>query len=270
MLIQGQVTLSVNSSDGKRLIIGIAKAGEVLGLASVLSGSSYEIAAEAHYACTVSIINRVEFLRFLLRHISAFRAATLCVCRSYNQACTRFRTLSGSPSSKAKIARLLIEFSKSGSEAGGQFHLALNHREIGEWVGMSRESVSRVFGAFRRDELITQDGVRLVIKDRSSLEKLAAACKSDWRDESDEPAYYLRTDDDEHLIHPDAVLQPGKSILSRSGIAKTRPVDHPETTAIRVNSLLRRGASPLPWSLPKETWARVLPVNVRPLPRNRS
>src|ERR1700690_1320238 len=38
LLCEGQVKLSVSSSEGKTLILRIAKAGEVLGLMAVLSG----------------------------------------------------------------------------------------------------------------------------------------------------------------------------------------------------------------------------------------
>jgi CRP/FNR family transcriptional regulator len=37
IVVSGEVKLSINSSEGKRLILSIAKAGEVLGLSSVLS-----------------------------------------------------------------------------------------------------------------------------------------------------------------------------------------------------------------------------------------
>src|SRR6266496_1882501 len=38
IILSGEVKLSINSSDGKRLILSIAKTGDVLGLSAVLSG----------------------------------------------------------------------------------------------------------------------------------------------------------------------------------------------------------------------------------------
>ena len=184
ILQEGQVTLSVSSIDGRRLIIGIARAGDVLGLASVLNGSNYEISAEPQYTCEMLAINRGEFVSFLLRHPSAFQNVALSLSQSYNQACTRFRTLSGSPTCKAKIARLLLEFSESGRQAETQFHLALNHQEIGDWVGMSRESVTRVLNALRRRNVIAQKGTCLAIRDRSLLERLAGERKGVRNDET--------------------------------------------------------------------------------------
>jgi CRP/FNR family transcriptional regulator, cyclic AMP receptor protein len=220
ILLEGQVTLSVNSTDGKRLIIGIAKAGEVLGLASVLNGGPYEMATETQYTCKVCTIDRAEFLRFLLRHTSALQNAALALCQSYNQACTRFRTLSGCPTGKAKIARLLLEFANASCQDGTtHFLLALNHQEIGDWVGMSRESVSRVLSSFRRVKLIAQKGACLAITDRSSLERFAAARRPVRMDDNGKLVPHLEGADDKSIDHMiervTAVLQRHKIRLPR-------------------------------------------------------
>ena len=47
VLLEGQVKLSMNSIDGRRLILRIAGPGELPGLTSVLSGKEYEMTAEA-------------------------------------------------------------------------------------------------------------------------------------------------------------------------------------------------------------------------------
>lgn len=176
-LLEGQVKLSVNSSDGKRFIICIAQPGEILGLASALNGNPYEMTAETLYACRIAILERADFLAFLLHHTSALNSAALALSKSYNQACARFRTLSGTPSVAAKVARLLLEFSASGrpSKEGTRLCLALTHQEIGECVGTCRESVSRVMCEFRRKKLIAMKGSILTIRDRTSLERYAAS-----------------------------------------------------------------------------------------------
>ena len=46
ILCEGQVKLSISSSEGKKMILRIAKAGEVLGLVSALAGTPHEVTAE--------------------------------------------------------------------------------------------------------------------------------------------------------------------------------------------------------------------------------
>ena len=41
IVLEGEVKLSINSSDGRRLSLRIARKGEILGLASALSGQPY-------------------------------------------------------------------------------------------------------------------------------------------------------------------------------------------------------------------------------------
>ena len=58
LLCQGRVKLSISASDGKTLILNIAEAGEVLGLAAAVSGKSYEATAEAQEDCQVTFVER--------------------------------------------------------------------------------------------------------------------------------------------------------------------------------------------------------------------
>src|SRR5580700_6351958 len=46
VLCEGEVKLSISSSEGKTLIMRVAKAGEILGLMAGMSGAPYEVTAE--------------------------------------------------------------------------------------------------------------------------------------------------------------------------------------------------------------------------------
>ena len=70
-LLTGQVKLSMNSSAGRRLILGIANPGETLGLASVFSDSRYDITGETICPCKIASVDRNHFLEFLMRHPAA-------------------------------------------------------------------------------------------------------------------------------------------------------------------------------------------------------
>ena len=177
MLLDGQVKLSVDSSDGKRFILRIAEPGEILGLESALTGKPYEMTAETFYSCKIASIGSTDLLEFLARHPSAFKCIALSLSNSYARACARFRTMSGTPTVAAKLARLLLEFSASGqqTERGTTLHLTLTHEEIAACVGTCRESVSRVLCDFRRRNLIARRGSILTITNRSSLERCAAS-----------------------------------------------------------------------------------------------
>jgi CRP/FNR family transcriptional regulator, cyclic AMP receptor protein len=50
--------------------------------------------------------------------------------------------------------------------------LTLNHEEIAEMAGSSRETVTRPFASFKKDNLIEIHGSTLIIKDAHSLRDL--------------------------------------------------------------------------------------------------
>ena len=50
--------------------------------------------------------------------------------------------------------------------------LVLTHEEIGQMIGTSRETVSRLFAGFKKQNLIRQTGSTLVIPNRVALESL--------------------------------------------------------------------------------------------------
>jgi len=56
-----------------------------------------------------------------------------------------------------------------------QVKLALTHEEIGQMIGTSRETVSRLFAGFKKQHLIQQNGCTLVIPNRVALESLITA-----------------------------------------------------------------------------------------------
>ena len=53
--------VSINSSDGRRLSLAIARKGEILGMASTLAGSPYDVTAETLYPTKVAHIGRRDF-----------------------------------------------------------------------------------------------------------------------------------------------------------------------------------------------------------------
>lgn len=174
-VIEGEIKLSMNSAEGKRLILRIARKGEVLGLASALSGRPCEMTAETVYPARIANVRRSDFLQFLARHPEAYPIVTEELGRSYNLACDQLRTVGLSSSAPEKLARLLLEWSENGqtTERGTRCRFPLTHVEIGEFIGASRETVTRTLSTFKSRRLIIFNGSTLMIPSRAALEVLA-------------------------------------------------------------------------------------------------
>jgi len=177
VLCEGELKLSVSSSEGKTLILRIAKAGEVLGLMSALSNDPHEVTAEALRPCQVAFVRRDAFLRFLVQHPEAYPIVARQLGSQYQTACEQLRTVGLSASAPEKLAKLLLEFAAGGKETkeGTRINLPLTHEEIAEFIGTTRETVTRTLSEFKSRNLIVLQGSSLLIHNRADLQSMVAA-----------------------------------------------------------------------------------------------
>jgi len=177
VLCEGEVKLTISSSEGKTLILRIAKPGEVLGLMATLSGEPYEVTAETLRPCQVAFVRRDEFLRFIAQHPEASLGIVKLLTAHYHAACEQLKTVGLSASAPEKLARLLLGWSVGGEETklGTRITLPLTHEEIAEFIGSCRETVTRTLSDFKSRHLVTLKGSTLMIPNREALQ----ACAND-------------------------------------------------------------------------------------------
>jgi CRP/FNR family transcriptional regulator len=186
VLCHGRVKLSSTSRQGKTLILRIASPGDVLGLGAVLSGSPYEVRAESLEPTQLKVIPREDFLQFLQKYGEASMNAAQLLSQEYRTAFFDVRRLALSESSAGRLASILLEWGRAARLAGqdqtGQdlarqemrFTMALTHEDLGNLIGTSRETVTRMLGKFKQDKLIQVRGATVVILDPQKLEMMAA------------------------------------------------------------------------------------------------
>jgi len=83
-----------------------------LGLTATISGSPYEMTAEALEPCEVGIVKRGDFLRFLKDNPAACFNVTEQLGFNYRNGCHEVRSLGLSQSSGEKLAKVLLEWSE--------------------------------------------------------------------------------------------------------------------------------------------------------------
>jgi CRP/FNR family transcriptional regulator, cyclic AMP receptor protein len=175
-LLEGTVKLSINSGDGRRLILGIAGPGDILGLNASVLGIPYEMTAETQFPCMITSLQRQSFLDFLLRYPVAWQNVARQLSLENKKACERLRTLGLTLTAPARLARLLVEWCANGhqTERGIRIHCSLTHEEIGEYIGASRETVTRALIDFKSRELAEQRGSTLIVMNLLALRFYAA------------------------------------------------------------------------------------------------
>jgi len=174
---RGRVKLSICGSDGRTLILRMVDPGGPLGVAAVVSGRPYEATAETQEPSEISFLRQSDLLRLMRAHGELALWVTQHISADYASTCREIRDLILSDSASEKLARLLVGWLDQNTAARNpsQMKLALTHEEIGQMIGTSRETVSRLFAGFKKQRLIQQSGSTLVIPDRVALESLITA-----------------------------------------------------------------------------------------------
>jgi CRP/FNR family transcriptional regulator, cyclic AMP receptor protein len=174
VLCTGKVKLSTTSREGKTIITKISEPGDVLGINAVISNHPYEVTAEMMEPGQANFIPRDSLLQFVREFPDVALRVAQQLSRNYYVAYEEIRTLGLATSPSEKFAKLLLSWSTKGTQTDGSSQLRLNltHEEIGEIIGTTRETVSRLFSEFRKKQLVQIKGATLVIRSRPALEKI--------------------------------------------------------------------------------------------------
>jgi biotin operon repressor len=83
------------------------------------------------------------------------------------------RSLGLSRSACEKLVRFLLGWSAHHTHGQDRLWIALTQEEIGEMIGVSRETVTRLLIVFRNKKVLTIDGFSVNIRNRAALQVLA-------------------------------------------------------------------------------------------------
>jgi len=174
ILCNGRVKLSTTSREGKTIITKLSDPGDVLGLNAVISNIPYEVTAEMMEPGQANFVPREPLMQMLKDHSDVAIRTAQQLSRNYYTAYEEIRTLGLATSPSEKFAKLLLTWSSktAQSDGSGQVKLTLTHEEIGEIIGTTRETVSRLFSEFRRKQLVQLKGATLLIRSLPALEKI--------------------------------------------------------------------------------------------------
>ena len=178
LLLEGSVKVSISSGRDGTVILGIARPGEVLGLSAAIAGTPSEVTAETVVPSRLCFIHRDDLLRVLnLNCQSCFQVVQL-ISQQLREALELIRILGAAQSARRKLAALLLNWAASQgatTERGIEIELRLTEEEIGQMIGTSRSTVSRLLATLKRDQVLSVDGSTLCIRKKSALQELAAS-----------------------------------------------------------------------------------------------
>lgn len=181
VLCTGSAKISICSADGKKLIMRIAKPGDVLGLYAGLSGRPYEATAELLESSRVSFVSRQNLVEMIARQEAFGLGLVQVFSEQFSEFVDHARLLMLSESATEKLARLILKWGRDFGElttSGIRLQVLLTQEEIAQIIGSSRETVTRLFSALKRQQIIRVNGDAMVIRNSAALASLAQ--QSSW------------------------------------------------------------------------------------------
>lgn len=176
VLSSGRAKVSISSPDGKKLILRIARGGDILGLYAGLTGRAFEATAEMLEGGRVDFISRQDLLNLLGRQGGSSLDLLEVFSRQFSDLVEHTRMIALSESALEKLARLIMNWARNFGERNGdgiRLRILLTQEEIAQIIGASRETVTRLFSALKRDRVIHVNRDVIWIRDSAALASLA-------------------------------------------------------------------------------------------------
>lgn len=176
-VLDGEVTISANSEEGKEIILNTILQGQMFGEIACIDGSERSATATAIGHCTLLAIKRNDFIPFLKSNPEIAIELLKALCLKLRDTSNRVEVVSLLPV-PVRLARLLLKASeKTGQETANGILLDWKKSQevMGNEIGTSRESVNRLLNHWKKKKILTLGGqsLSITIQNIDALEDLA-------------------------------------------------------------------------------------------------
>lgn len=164
---------SLVDREGREQVMGFSMAGELLGMEGIGSGHYHgtAIALEDSEVCVMPyalVEQKAREIPALQRHLHAVLAREIVRDQGVMM-------LLGSMRAEERLATFLLNLSKRFARRGysaSEFNLRMTREEIGSYLGLKLETVSRLFSAFQKEGYIDVQQKHVRIVDSAGLQRI--------------------------------------------------------------------------------------------------
>jgi CRP/FNR family transcriptional regulator, cyclic AMP receptor protein len=174
VVVRGRIKVCTHSEDGKELVLNLINPGEVVGEIALLDGSDRTADAVTLTDSDLLILERRDFIPFLQRHPDSCMRLFAVLCdrlRKTSELLEEALFLEGSSRLAKRLVHLAEVFGKP-VPGGVKIDISLSQQQLGNMVGMSRESMNKQLKQWRRDGLIRIENGHYVLTDLDALRDL--------------------------------------------------------------------------------------------------
>lgn len=167
----GMVKTTMVDAEGREQVLGFYLPGELVGLDAIYP---------EHYPCDAIALETTQCCRFSFPAMSALAARQPRVqqhlFRLLSKELGSASLLAGDHSADERMAAFLVDLGDRYAArglSGTQFRLSMARADIANYLRLAAETVSRVLGRFREQQLISIDGRSVELRDVTRLRELA-------------------------------------------------------------------------------------------------
>ncbi|RKZ47854.1 MAG: transcriptional regulator FNR [Gammaproteobacteria bacterium] len=173
----GLVKVFATADDGEEQIIGFFLPGEMLGLDAIDSQvhACNAVALETSTYCAVPFSELSE----VCKEIPELQNQLFKIMSRELSVENQMLLTLGKKNSEEKVATFLLTISSRYHQLGfsaKEFKLTMSRQEIGNYLGITFETVSRVFGRLQRNGIIKVNRKAINILDMVALKNLVSGC----------------------------------------------------------------------------------------------
>lgn len=177
VLLHGSVKLCVSLETGPTMIFRLVQSKEVLGLSALISGNPSQYTAETVDLTQFLFVSRKEFLELLTHHPKLCTSVVGILSHQLREAINMVHFCSGAQPAVEKLADLLklwiAEIGKP-TDRGIELQLLLTQKEIGQMLGVSRETVGRLLAELEcQGVLQLTGGSSIYVLKKEALDELS-------------------------------------------------------------------------------------------------
>lgn len=175
ILRTGRATVSICSSEGRIVILRMARAGDVLGLNAVLRNSTYEATVKILKPSRVNFISRADVMHLVENRDTGAAAVMKQLSGELAELTDRARSLLLPQTAQTRLAQLLLHWSKEQNEDDSRTRVVdklFTHEEIAQMICSSRETVTRLLATLTRRDIIQVTSDSVLIHDPFALESM--------------------------------------------------------------------------------------------------
>jgi len=168
----GSVKVYTISDEGEAIVLGFYLPGDVIG-PEAIDNRVHSFSAVALETSSIGQVSYQRLRSLAQRNSELQQLLTQLYRRELARECALL-LLKSKKSADGRLARFLLDLSRRYAERGysaREFNISMSRTEIGEYLGLASETISRILGRFQDESLVhvSRRHVRILDQDRLSV-----------------------------------------------------------------------------------------------------